>query len=154
MDKLLLILSTTRRSNKCIKEAIDIASKSNIPLIILFVVDEEIPQKILEKMTEDGWIGGKPTESLFNAVLEEYSAQGKEKVAEIEEMARSRGVQFESIIRKGKFLDEALAVVNAENVKLILVTRRKRLSVSRFFFGSAVAELRKRVSCEVRIIDE
>lgn len=154
MDKLLLILSTTRRSNKCITEAIDIASKSNTPLIILFVVDEEIPQKIVEKMTEDGWIGGKPTESLFNTVLEEYSVQGKEKVAEIERMAQSKGVHYESMIRKGKFIDEALSVVNAENVKLILVTRRKRFNVSRFFWGSAVAELRERVSCQVRIIDE
>jgi nucleotide-binding universal stress UspA family protein len=154
MDKLLLILSTTRRSNKCIKEAIDVASKGNVLLIILFVVDEEIPQKILEKMTEDGWIGGKPTESLFNAVLEEYSVQGREKVAEIEEMAKSRGVEFKSIIRKGTFIEEALAVAEAENVSLILVTRRKRLSMSRFLFGSAVAEIQERVTCEVRIIDE
>ncbi|GJQ57980.1 MAG: universal stress protein [Candidatus Scalindua sp. AMX11] len=154
MDKLLLILSTTRRSNKCIKEAIDVASKGNIPLIILFVIDEEIPQKILEKMREDGWIGGKPTESLFNAVLEEYSVQGREKVAEIEEMAKSRGLEFKSIIRKGTFIEEALAVAEAENVSLILVTRRKRLSMSRFLFGSAVAEIQERVTCEVRVIDE
>ncbi len=154
MDKLLLILSTTRRSNKCIEEAIDIAYKRKAPLIILFVVDEEIPQKILEKMSEDGWIGGKPTESLFNAVLDEYSVQGREKVAEIEDMAKCRGIQYESMIRKGKFIDEAMAVIEAENVNLIFVTRRRRSGVSRFFFGSAVAELEEMVTCEVKIIDE
>ncbi|MCP5004676.1 MAG: universal stress protein [Planctomycetes bacterium] len=154
MGKLLLILSTTRKSNKCINEAIDIASKRNVPLIIFFVVDEEIPQKIFEKLTEDGWVGGNPTKSLFNVVLEEYSAQGKEKVLEIEEMAKSRSIQYESIIKKGKFLDEALAVVESENVDMVLVTRRKRMNLSRFFFGSAVADLREKVTCEVKIIDE
>ena len=80
-------------------------------------------------MTEDGWIGGKPTENLFNAVLDEYSVQGRDKVAEIEEQAKSKGVREKSI-------------------------NQKRSSLSRYFFGSAVAELKKRVPCEVKIIDE
>jgi len=154
MSKVLLTLSTTRKSNKCIKEAIEIASKGDVTLIILFVIDEEIPQKILEKLTEDGWIGGKPTENLFNAVLDEYTLQGKDKVAEIEEQAKRKGIRYKSIIRKGKFLDEVLKVVESENVNQILVTRRKRSSVSRFFLGSAVAELEKKVPCEVKIIGE
>jgi hypothetical protein len=77
MDKILLILSTTRKSDKCVKEAVDIASKENAMLIILFVVDYEVPQKIFDSLTEEGWIGGKTTENLFNAVLDEYSVQGK-----------------------------------------------------------------------------
>jgi nucleotide-binding universal stress UspA family protein len=154
MDKILLILSTTRKSNKCVKEAVDIAGKENAKLIILFVVDYEVPQKILDKLTEEGWIGGKPTENLFNAVLDEYSLQGKDKISEIETMAKSRGVRYKSIVRKGKFVDEALAVVEAEKVNLIMVTRRKRSGLSRFIFGSAVAELKEKVNCEVRIMDE
>ncbi|MDR4499084.1 MAG: universal stress protein [Candidatus Scalindua sp.] len=154
MSKILLTLSTTRKSNKCIKEAIEIANKGDVTLIILFVIDEEIPQKILEKLTEEGWIGGKPTENLFNAVLDEYTLQGRDKVAEIEELAKSKGIRYKSIIRKGKFLDEVLSVVESEKVNHILVTRRKRSSVSRFFLGSAVAELKKKVPCEVKIIDE
>ncbi len=154
MNKILLILSTTRRSNKCIKEAVDIASKENAKLIILFVVDYDVPQKILDKLTEESWIGGKPTESLFNAVLDEYSIQGKDKITEIEEMAKARGVHYKSIVKKGKFLEEALAVIEAEKVNLIMVTRRKRFGLSRFIFGSAVAELKEKVKCEVKIIDE
>jgi nucleotide-binding universal stress UspA family protein len=154
MDKILLILSTTRKSNKCVKEALDIAGKENAKLIILFVVDYEVPQKILDKLTEEGWIGGKPTENLFNAVLDEYTLQGKDKISEIEEMAKSKGVRYKSIVRKGKFVDETLAVVEAEKVNLVMVTRRKRSEFSRFFFGSAVAELKKKAKCEIRIIDE
>ncbi len=154
MDKILLILSTTRKSNKCVKEAVDIASKGNAVLIILFVVDYEVPQKIFDRLTEEGWIGGKPTENLFNAILDEYSVQGKDKILEIEEMAKSKGVGYKSIVRRGKFLDVALSVVEAEKVNLIIVTRRKRSSLSRFIFGSAVAELKTMVDCEVKIIDE
>ncbi len=154
MDKILLILSATRKSNKCVKEAVDIASKENARLIILFVVDYEVPQKILDTLTDEGWIGKKPTENLFNAVLDEYSIQGKDKITEVKAMSKSRGVNCKSIIRKGKFLDEALSVVEAEKVDLIMVTRRKRSGFSRFIYGSAVGELKKMAGCEVKIIDE
>ena len=154
MDKILLILSTTRKSDKCIKEAVDIASKESAKLVILFVVDNEVPQKIFDSLTEEGWIGGKTTENLFNAVLDEYSVQGKEKILEIEAAAKSKGVHYKSVIRRGTFLDVALSVAEEEQVSLILVTRRKRSRLSRYFFGSAVAELKEKVSCETKIIDE
>lgn len=154
MDKILLILSTTRKSDKCVKEAVDIASKENAMLIILFVVDYEVPQKIFDSLTEEGWIGGKTTENLFNAVLDEYSVQGKDNIMEIEEMAKKMGVDYKSIVRRGTFLDVAVSVADEEGVSMIIVTRRKRSGLSRFLFGSAVAELKERVTCEVRIIDE
>ncbi len=154
MDKILLILSTTRKSDKCVKEAVDIASKENAKLIILFVVDNEVPQKIFDSLTEEGWIGGKTTENLYNAVLDEYSIQGKEKISEIEAAAKSKGVDYQSVIKRGTFLDVALSVAKKEQVSLILVTRRKRSRLSRFFFGSAVAELKEKVTCETKIIDE
>ncbi len=154
MDKILLILSTTRKSDKCIKEAVDIASKENAKLIILFVVDNEVPQKIFDSLTPPPWIGGKTTENLFNAVLDEYSIQGKEKISEIEEAAKSKGVHYKSVIKRGTFLEVALSVAEEEQVSLILVTRRKRSRLSRYFFGSAVAELKDKVTCETKIIDE
>jgi len=154
MDKILLILSTTRKSDKSVKKAVDIASKENARLIILFVVDYEVPQKIFDSLTEEGWIGGKTTKTLFNAVLDEYSVLGKEKILEIEEVARDKGVDYKSIIKSGTFLDVALSVAEKEQVGLIIVTRRKRSHLSRFFFGSAVAELKEKVTCEIKIIDE
>jgi len=154
MDKILLILSTTRKSEKCINEAVEIASKENAELITLFVVDYEVPQKILDSLTEEGWIGGKTTENLFNAVLDEYTIQGKEKVSEIEEVAKKKGINYKSIIKRGTFLGVSLSVAEEEKVGLVLVTRRRRSCLSRFFFGSAVAELKEKVSCEVKIIDE
>ncbi len=154
MDKILLILSTTRKSEKCINEAVDIASKENAELITLFVVDNEVPQKILDSLTEEGWIGGKTTENLFNAVLDEYSIQGKDKISEIEEVAKKKGVNYKSIIKSGAFLDVSLSVAEEEKVGQVLVTRRKRSGLSRFFFGSAVAELKEKITCKVKIIDE
>ena len=51
-------------------------------------------------------------------------------------------------------MDVALSVAEEEQVSLILVTRRKRSRLSRYFFGSAVAELKEKVTCETKIIDE
>ncbi|GAX61664.1 universal stress protein and related nucleotide-binding proteins [Candidatus Scalindua japonica] len=154
MDKILLILSTTRKSDKSVEEAVEIASKENAKLINLFIVDYEVPQKIFDSLTEEGWIGGKTTKNLYNAVLDEYSVLGKEKILEVEEAARNKGINYKSIIKSGTFVDVALSVAEKEQVNMIIVTRRKRSHLSRFFFGSAVAELKEKVTCEIKIIDE
>jgi len=154
MDKILLIISCTRKSDKCVKAAVDIASRKNVGLVVLFVVDYEVPQKIFDSLAEEGWLGRKTTESLFNAVLDEYSVQGKDKIVEIEKMAEKMGVDCKTIVRRGTFLDVALSVAEKEKVSMIIVTRRKRSGLSRFFFGSAIEELKEKAMCEVRVIDE
>ncbi len=69
MKKILLLLSTTRESPKSINTALEIAEKQNAELLVLFILDYELSQSIIEKLTEAGWIGGKATEELHHAIL-------------------------------------------------------------------------------------
>jgi nucleotide-binding universal stress UspA family protein len=154
LKKILLLLSTTRKSPKSINTALEIAGREKAELLILFILDYELSQNIIQQLTQEGWIGGKATEDLHTAIMKEYFAQGKLKIADIEKQAKDKGISCRSIYTWGKFVEVALNVINKEKVDLIIVTRRKRSNLSRFIFGSPVAQLKEQVKCEIKIIDE
>lgn len=153
-EKVLLIISTTRKSPKSIERAIEYAREKNAELVCLYVLDLELPKSIVKQMTEEGWLGGKPSEDFYLALLKEYERWGKEKIEEIKKEAEKHQIPFRAEIRRGDFLNQALDFINQEQVNYIIVTRRRRSNLSRFLFGSAVAELKKQVSVPVEIIDE
>ncbi len=153
-EKVLLIVSTTRKSPKSVERAIEYAQEKNTQLICLYVLDSELPKAIVKQMTEEGWLGGKPSEDFYLALLKEYERWGKEKIEEIKKEAEEHQIPFRAEIRRGDFLNQALDFINQEQVNYIIVTRRRRSNLSRFLFGSAVAELKKQVSVPVEIIDE
>ena len=112
--------------------------------------NESIYGKVL---TDEGWIGGKPSEQLYMSLLREYKLQSEARTSEIEEQAKKEYVKVRSIIKSGAILEQTLKIVTLEDPDLIVISRRKRSSLSRLIFGSLANALQKRVRCEVRIID-
>ncbi|MFQ5456274.1 MAG: universal stress protein [Nitrospirota bacterium] len=154
MRKILLILSTTRKSSKSVDLAINLAKKEGAEIIVLFVIDKEIPANVISKLSEEGWIGSNPSDRLYNAIEREYAMHGKINVERIEVPLREAGIRYHSLIIKGDFVAEVLNVMEEEEVDLAIITRRKRSGLSRFIFGSAVLEIIKKSKCKVRIVDE
>lgn len=154
MPKIMLLLSFLRRSPKCIELALQIAAERKSELIVLFVLDAEVPHTVTRKLTEDGWLGGKPSEQFLNALSREYQEQTQTKIQEVEDAAAAKGIPVRSFSRQGNLVEEALAILEHEQIDLIIVTRRKRSRLSRFLFGSAVADLMAKAPCSVQVIDE
>ena len=154
IKKILLLISTTRESEKSVKKALEVAESNQAELLILFVLDDELSQEVVGRVSEEGWFGGKPSERLQNAILKEYFGYGNRKIKEIEDIAKERGIKYRSISARGKFAEVALRVIQHEQVDLIIVTRRRRSVLSRFIFGSPVADLKKQSNVEIEIIDE
>jgi nucleotide-binding universal stress UspA family protein len=154
MPKIMLLLSFLRRSPKCIELALQIAAERKSELIVLFVLDAEVPRTVTRKLTEDGWLGGKPSEQFLQALSREYHEQAQTKIQEVEEAAAAKGIPVRSFSRQGNLVEEALAILEHEKIDLVIVTRRKRSRLSRFLFGSAVADLMAKAPCPVQVIDE
>ncbi len=153
MNKILLILSFLRYTPTTVKQAICLAKERNAELIAFFVLDIEFADKIVHKLTDEGWIGGKPSEQLYMSLLREYKLQAQSKVGEIEKQASERGVFVRPIIKSGSMLEETLKLVRLEDPEMIVISRRRRSKLSRLIFGSLPNALRKQVKCEVRVID-
>jgi len=154
MPKIMLLLSFLRRSPRCIELALQIAATRQAELLVLFVSDQEVPEAVTRKLTEEGWIGGKPSEQFLEALRQEYEAQGQTKLYEVEEAARAQGIPVRGFSRRGSFVAEALQLLRQEDASLIIVTRRKRARLSRWLFGSAVKDLINQAPCPVQVIDE
>lgn len=152
--RLMLLLSFLRRSPRCIELALQMAAERRAELIVLFVLYDEVMAKVTKKLTEDGWIGGKPSEQFLAALRQEYREQAQTKIQEVEKAARSKGVALRAFSREGNLVEEALALIKQEQVDLVVVTRRKRSRLSRFLFGSAVADLMLQSPCPVKVIDD
>jgi nucleotide-binding universal stress UspA family protein len=154
MKKILLIISFLRSSPKTIEEALKLAKSEKAELLVFFVLDIGYADKIAHKLADEGWIGGKPSEQLYTALLKEYKLQAEMKINEIDERAKVLDVPVRSQIKTGPVLASTLEMAEEENPDLIVITRRKRSSLSRLIFGSLVGSLKSKARCDVKIIDE
>lgn len=151
---ILLILTTERKSMAGVQKAMDKASKKDEELLVLFILDEKLSEATITTMTESGWLGGKASDELHEAIQREYLIQGNELIDNIKELCGNKGVRCRGILRGGDFLEETLKVLHEEKVDEVVAIRRRRSHFSRYFFGSVVVELCKRANREIEIVDE
>jgi len=154
MKKILLALSTTRQSSKTIDYAVKIASDEKAELIILFIVDPDLPQFILDKMMDVGFMGDSPTKQLYQSILREYKERGQKKIKEISNAATSLEIECTTIMTEGEFVKECLKVIAKEKPEATILTRADRSNLSRFLFGSAVNQLKQKSPCPIKVIKE
>jgi len=154
MENILLVLSTTRQSPKTIDLAIEKVKKEKSSLTALFVLDSEMPESILEKLTDSGFTGEKPSQELRDSILTEYRERGQKKLEEIEELANRMDLPFSAVIREGDFTSECLAEIKDRRSDVVIITRKKRSSLSRFIFGSPIEQIKDAAECEMIIVEE
>ena len=154
MENILLVLSTTRQSPKTVELAIEKVKKEKSSLTALFILDSEMPGSILEKLTDSGFTGEKPSQELHDSILTEYRERGRKKLEEIENLANRMDVPFSAVIREGDFTSLCLAEIKDRRSDIVIITRKKRSSLSRFIFGSPIEQIRDAAECEMIIVEE
>ena len=154
MKNLVLVLSTTRQSTKTEEEALERAKSEGAQLTLAFILDSRMPESIFEKMTDVGFTGERTSQQLQTSILDEYRRRGALKLDEIKDAAASMGVACNLVVREGAFAIECLSLVNEMNADLVILTRKKRSSLSRFIFGSAIEDIQGMLECECLIVDE
>jgi nucleotide-binding universal stress UspA family protein len=152
--KVLLLISTTCKSDKTESKALDIARRDQAELLILFILDDELSEHIVDQMTQEGWFGGRTTDELHTFILKEYFTHGNRRIKEIEDLAREQNIPVHSASARGDFVDVALEFIHQEKPDLIIATRCRRSHLSNFIFSSPAAKLQKKANTEIMIIDE
>lgn len=151
---ILLILTTERKSMAGVQKAMEKALRKDEELLILFILDRKLSEAAITSMTESGWLGGRASEELYNVIQREYLIQGNALIDHIKELCQKQGVRCRGILREGDFLEETIRILDEEGIDEIVAIRRRRSNVSRFFFGSAVEDLKKITKREIEIVDE
>ncbi|MFH1514983.1 MAG: universal stress protein [bacterium] len=143
MKGVLLLISSTRMSQKSVEHAMRICREKELPLHVTFILDSEIAEHIFDQLTTEGFLGDRPGELVQNAVMAEYEIRGRTKIEEICNMARQNGVECNTVFKKGNFLEQCRNIISLKKIEHIVITRRKRSNLSRFIFGSVIEQLRK-----------
>ena len=154
MKNILLVLSTTRQSSKTEEEALNRAKAEGAELTVAFILDSKMPESMFEKLTDIGFTGERPSQQLQASILEEYRGRGALKLDEVKAAAESMGVACKVVAREGGFAKECLDLVDEMAADLLILTRKKRSSLSRFIFGSAIEDIQGMAECEFLIVDE
>jgi len=153
MNKVLLILSTSRTSDKAVDFAVDKAKKEGRGLIALYVIDSELTNEVFDKFTDIGFIGDKPSMELTKAVIKEYRQRGYEEIGRVQVKAMEQGVDFDAVTAQGNFVEEALKVMEKREVSTAVAVRRKVSGFLKYFSRSMCDELQKQARCEFVIFE-
>lgn len=151
---IMLVLSTTCQIDKTKDAALKIAKEKNGKLITVFVLDSKIPNTVFEELTDMGFIGEKPGVELTETVMREYRKQAYEKLDEIEADAKAKGIDFKGVVSTGAFVEEAVKAAEDLKADVLVVPKCKEAKLWKLVFGSSVDELKKRLHCEVVLVEE
>lgn len=153
MENTLLVLSTAAHSHEAMDVAIEKAKELQGKLLVLFVVDVQLPSSIFERLEGTTVIGARPGQEVQEALRNEYKRQGEQQLDEVERRAAKQGVGTEKILKEGTFADECIQVIRENNVAVAVLTRKKKSHLSRFIFGSPIKKIQDNVSCQFEIVD-
>jgi nucleotide-binding universal stress UspA family protein len=154
MENILLIISTQRLTCRSINYAIAMAKRTKSQLLVLFVMDSKLPESIFKKLEDEAYLGYRPSEEAYRHILEEYEDRGKSLLKEIKVMADKEKVPCKTVFREGDFFEECEKLLEEENIRTSIVTRKKRSSLSRFILGSDLNSLMETANCTFEIFDE
>lgn len=153
MKRILLLLSPSRVSSRCVDAAIGAAVKEEGELVAFYILDTSISDDVKERLQDLGFLGEKPSGQLLEEMRREQKRQGKGELARVRELAGRRGIDCRTDLVEGEFLASSLEVAKRESADAIFVTRRERPAISRLVAGSAVASLQSAAPCRVLVHD-
>jgi len=141
-----LALSTFRRSDEAVRQAIELAAHDPRELVVVFVIDKNLARYFIGT---DAIAGTKLRERCERDLLEEHRREGQAAVDAIAAEAKECGVECESAVLTGRFAVEVLKAVEGKTPEMVVTTRSKRPQWVRRFFGSPVDYLIANAGCLV-----
>ncbi len=154
MKNILLVIPGSRRSDRAIEYAVKTAKKEGATLYALYILDRAVAEEALERFSDVGFIGDKPSTQLSEAIMKESRQRGYEELGKVQIRAMEEGVDFEPLMEEGNFIDIIKKTIEKYSIELIITIRKKITTLRRYFSPSILDELKEQVPCRVEIFDE
>ena len=154
MKNILLVIPGSRRSDRAIEYAVKTAKKEGATLYALYILDRAVAEEALERFSDIGFIGDKPSTQLSEAIMKESRQRGYEELGKVQIRAMEEGVDFEPLMEEGNFIDIIKKTIEKYSIELIITIRKKITTLRRYFSPSILDELKEQVPCRVEIFDE
>jgi nucleotide-binding universal stress UspA family protein len=150
----MLVISPSRHNPKAVELAFDLVAESGRKLLAVFVIDSKVADAISDRIVDIGFLGDTVSSQLESAILSDYEERGRRDLKEVGDRARQAGIECETLLREGDFVEECLRIAAENRVEDMVVSRAERSNISRRIFGSAVNELIERAPCPVMVVND
>lgn len=154
MKNILLVLTTTCQVDRAIELAIEKAKNEKANLTALLIIDSSMSESIVNRLSDFGFLGDRPSSELTHAIIKEYRDHGNKKLDEIKWLADCLGIPCQTFVEEGDYTELVLKKIARFNIDHAIVTRCKRSVISSMLFGSAMDKVVKNAGCPVEIIEE
>lgn len=146
MQPLLLALSTFRKSDALVQIAIGLAKEEQRPLLVVFIVDENLARYLVGVEIP---VGTRLREMCEQDMLNEHRKDAEDTIARIAREAEFAGILCEAIVLTGRFGIEITRIAQDRHPAKIILTRSNRPQWVRRFFGSPVDYVIQHAGCPV-----
>jgi nucleotide-binding universal stress UspA family protein len=154
VKNILLVLSTSRTSEKALDFAVETAKREKASLVALYLVETELANEVFDRFSDIGFIGDRPSMQLSEAITKEYRQRGYEELGRVQIKAMEEGVPFEPLMEQGDYVEKILEVIRDRDIDMAVAVRRKPSTLLKYFSRSVADELAEKAPCKVHVFDE
>lgn len=128
-NKIMVPLDGSKLAESVLDHVKTIAKGCNVPEVILFSVNEQLPAQTLSALAEAGG-------NLLDKAIQDKRDQTKSYLAKIDADMKKGGIKSRVVIVDGKADMEIAEYANKNQVDLIVISTHGRSGVSRWVWGS------------------
>jgi nucleotide-binding universal stress UspA family protein len=153
MDKKrsLIVLTALRFSDEYGAAALKSARSRGEGVVLCLVVDRDIPEELSGQLAEVGFLGERLMHELRDTMVAEYRERGMAHLEELAKEARRLGLDVETHVAEGPFLETVQRAAAQFGAGRILVARLSRAHLSRHLFGNPIDRLRREAGLPVEL---
>jgi hypothetical protein len=154
MKTVLLVTSPTIDAPNAVAYALRRAKEAGAALLAVIVLDADLTQRVAARLTNEGFVGEKVSDSVAEILAREQRARAEARVTEIAGQARREGVPFDSLIESGDASDVCARLIAARSVGLAVLVAEKQSWLTRLLSRSVAVRLPTLAGCEVRVMGD
>ncbi len=151
---LLLAVTTARRTPRVYEAVFAAARAGGEPVVAYFAVDPHMADRLTRHLSEDNMLDASSCETLEQAMIDEYEARGRKKLAEVVAAARTLEVACTSELARGDFIAGCLAIAQRLEVDEVFIARHPASPLGRYLFEGGIDERIEKAGFRVHVVDE
>ena len=154
MTMRILVVLIQPESAEAAGEHILAAAEGIHAITLLQFYDGQVGTRVCDKLSQDGWLGGRHSEAMAQSLTEDSQNRSKEACSILQKQLADSNLDVRCVTRTGDLVNTVLRVAETEeDVGLIIVIQPHHSWLTRWFKDFSLRLLDDRAPCEVRRIE-
>lgn len=154
MRNVLLMIPAGKEPQEAIGTAVELARQRGGTLVVVVVLDANLPGQVAIRLTEVGFMGEQIGRQVSDAIAHEYHTRATALLQALADRANKEGVPVIPLIEQGDTGEICSRIIRSHQIGTAVLVAEKRSWLTRFLSHSAAVKLPELANCEVRVMEE